>query len=206
MPRIELCVPQIERAEAIELGAQWNAGGGFWQVPAGTDVTPLSRWFRAREHVNVSATTFWVGASRGRCPHCDGVTALCAVLVPPGHQVLVPDDEPDGDAWEAAEEPALLADIVYVPESAAVHLNAVAPDYRLAYWERSESFCWMNHCEHCGAAIEDIEVSAELGSPFMPADEEQAEGITLTRVHDHFSAACGCYTFGFPYLEAMRRS
>jgi hypothetical protein len=49
-------------------------------------------------------------------------------------------------------------------------------------------------------------VSAELGSPFMPADEEQAEGITLTRVHDHFSAACGSYTFGFPHLEAMRRS
>lgn len=206
MPRIELCVPQIERAEAIELGAQWNAGGGFWQVPAETDVTPLSRWFRARSNVNVSATTFWFGASRGRCPHCDSITALCAVLVPPGHQVLVPDDEPGADAWEAAEEAALLADIVYVPESTAVHLIAMAPDYRLAFCEQSGSYSWMNHCEHCSGAIEDMEVSVELGNPFIPADEEQAEKITITRVHDHFCAACGFYTNGVPYLEAMRRS
>jgi len=49
----------------------------------------------------------------------------------------------------------------------------------------------MNHCEHCGAQVEEEELHGESESPFGPMPSEGLEAIRLHEVREPFAAWAG---------------
>ena len=69
---------------------------------------------------------------------------------------------------------------------AAARLRQRAPRYRVDYSRTTQSFYWMNHCEHCDAKLGDFETLQEAG-----AFENRVE---LVQIDEPFSASCGSHT------------
>jgi len=70
--------------------------------------------------------------------------------------------------WELAISPrecsVLLGYLEAVPAEVTAQLRRLAPHYRLDHSQTTESFYWLNHCEHCEAKLGDFDTIAESGS------------------------------------------
>jgi len=58
----------------------------------------------------------------------------------------------------------LLGYLEAVPAEVTVQRRRLAPHYRLDHSQTTESFYWLNHCEHCEAKLGDFDTIAESGS------------------------------------------
>jgi hypothetical protein len=53
----------------------------------------------------------------------------------------------------------------------------------------TQSFYWMNHCEHCGMKQRDFELFEESNTPFCPISPKDASRILLRSVSEAFEAS-----------------
>jgi len=89
---------------------------------------------------------------------------------------------------------------------------SVTVHYRNDFSKTTQSFYWMNHCEHCGMKQGDFELFEEFDTPFCPIDPRGASRILLRSVSETFeaSAASIAYEPGFliayepGFFERMR--
>ena len=145
-------------------------------------------------HPNVRSRRYFIVESRFRCDQCNAVTAVFGFAVPAGYESLwVDDDTPDDESgtWEAQRIPAVLSYVEYLPENVANRLRLVTQNYRLDCHGDVDTIFWANHCEHCGAQMEEEELHGDPGSPFVPVSDEGLEAIRLHEVREPFAAWAG---------------
>ena len=145
-------------------------------------------------NANVRSNRYFIVESRIRCYQCNRVTAVFGFSLPEDYETIyVNDDVPDDvtETWDSPGMAAVLSYVDYLPETVADRIRSMTEHYRLDLVdEDSESF-WMNHCEHCGAQLEEEELHGDPGSPFMPISDKGLEAIRLHEVHEPFSASAG---------------
>lgn len=147
---------------------------------------------------NVRSTKYTIVESKSRCLQCNTVTTVFALTLPAGYESLFVNDDDDDtpeeerETWEPTEFPAVLSYVGYLPESVATRIRALTPHYRIDHrdGEPDEAF-WMNHCEHCGAQLEEEDLHGEPDSPFTSMAYLGLEAIKLHEVREPFEASVG---------------
>jgi hypothetical protein len=203
MFRIDLAVPFADKDKARRLGARWDAAHGVWFVPGDRDASPFASWLPNPGQLNVRAPSYFLAATSRLCWRCSGSSRVHGFALPAGHEVLCVDDDSGEESWEAAEEPSFICYLEYLQPSAVARIRAHTAGYRYGLRRRTQTFYWVNFCEHCGAKLGDYDTFCEPGQGFMPLTREDAARVTLTRVNEPFTARADGWSFGVELFEFM---
>jgi hypothetical protein len=145
-------------------------------------------------HPNVRCSRYFIVESRMRCDQCHVVTAVFGLALPADYESLYINDDASDDesgTWESPGFAAVLSYVDYLPEAAANRIRAVTPNYRLDRHSEAGGTFWVNHCEHCGAPMEEEELHGDPGGPFAPLSDEGLEAIRWHDVREPFAAWAG---------------
>lgn len=150
--------------------------------------------------VNIRSSDYFIARSHSTCSHCLRITAVTALAVPPGHEVLLPEEDglqqmEDSPVWERMALPGFLFQIESLPESIQRRLPAHV----------GIGSGWSNHCEHCGARLEDQDLFCEPGAAFCPDSAARARTIHLLRVAEPFAAFAAGYAPDPEFFHAISR-
>jgi hypothetical protein len=154
---------------------------------------------------NVRSSAYFIVESRVRCDQCDVVTAVFGFALPADYESLhVGDDTPDDErgTWEAQGIGAVLSFVEYLPETVAQRIRSVTQNYRLGHQGEASGSLWINHCEHCGAPMEEEELHGDPGSPFGPVTDTGLEAIRLQEVREPFAAWAGVESHDVKHLDS----
>ena len=149
-------------------------------------------------NANLRSPSYFIARTQARCEHCDQLSNVIALALPPGHEVQL-----DG-GWEYVDGNAF---IFYVEELAAPisrRLMQIAPLLGREREEGHRHAYWANHCEHCGLMLSDDTLHCEPGG-FMPTQPDEAAAIQLTRVAEAFSAEAAGYALEPELFSLIRR-
>lgn len=193
MPRIDLRVPFPEKEAARRLGARWDPQQKLWYVPESLDVASFSQWLPKPFQPNIRARGYFLATGTRSCWRCQALTRVFAIRLPAGYEALIVADDPDDDRWQEGAEPTILSYVADLAESVAARLPGLAPRYRVEFSQTTQSFYWMNHCEHCEAKLGDFETIQEFDSPFHNLDADPGL-VKLRDIAEPFAASCGSYT------------
>jgi hypothetical protein len=155
---------------------------------------------------NVRSQSYYVAGTDCGCWRCGISTRLLALAVPHSHETLDGDSPHLPDAWQRANFNAFLFYVERLPESVQTRLSELSRHFRLEYSTATLSAYWANHCEHCGALLEDHELHCEPDGAFLPLSEAAAGGIELLQVNEPFEAAAAGYAFEPEFFGFMRKS
>jgi hypothetical protein len=133
-------------------------------------------------------------------------TRLLALAMPHGHETLDDDSPQLPDEWQHASFNAFLFYVEELPESVRNRLNELSQCFRLEHSTETLSAYWANHCEHCGALLEDHELHCEPDGAFLPLSEAAAAGVELLQIHEPFEAVAAGYAFEPEFFGFMRQS
>jgi hypothetical protein len=154
---------------------------------------------------NVRAARYTIVESRLRCLQCSQVTAVFAFSLPVGYESLYVDDDSSDDeegTWEAPGMAAILSYVGYLPESVANRIRALTSHYRIDVDNESGQPFWMNHCEHCGAQMEEEELHGDPDGPFTCMPHEGLEALRLHEAREAFEASAGCESHAVLRLDS----
>jgi hypothetical protein len=83
-------------------------------------------------------------------------------------------------------------------------MRSVTHHYRNDFSKTTQTFYWMNHCEHCGLKQGDFELFEEFDTLFCPINARDAFRILLRPVCEGFSATATSITYESGYFERMK--
>lgn len=154
--------------------------------------------------INLRADRYGVAQTTDTCRHCGQATRLVAVVLPAGHEVLEWDDDDVDDmgTWQLAAQPAFLFHVAYLPEHVQRQMCA-ASAYAIERSAPDTESCWTNHCEHCGAHVDDQELFCEPGGAFCPASGAQARSIDVAVVDEPIGVDAAGYAPHPEFFDAM---
>lgn len=201
MPRVDLNVPFDEKDEAKRLGARWDAQKKVWFVPDGMDAGALARWIPKPQATNVRSKTYFILTANRTCWKCDRPTLVFGFGLPVGYEIL-DDDDADNEVWRRGKGTALPYYIEFLSEKVQGRMKMLTPHYRPDFSKTTQSWYWMNHCEHCGMKQGDFELYCEPDVAFMPM-WTHGEGIQVKEVREPFEAYAEECTDG-EFLEKRR--
>ena len=136
------------------------------------------------------------------CPQCKELTTVCTFLLPPGHEKLNTDGGELHGQWERIDdEEARVCAIKYVSSKALEAMRCWTKDFRLVPFARD--YYWLNLCEHCGAALCDLD-DHEVGGAFFPTTEKEALEIKLYYYPEPVELDAE-YIQGNPFADFMDR-
>src|SRR5712671_6850640 len=72
-------------------------------------------------------------------------------------------------AGELQESEAVIYYITQIPERVQMQMRSVTGHYRNDFSKTTQSFYWMNHCEHCGMKQGDFECSKNSIRRIVPS-------------------------------------
>jgi hypothetical protein len=150
---------------------------------------------------NIRAPRYCLAESSRDCLRCAHHKPVFAIALPPGHQELCIEDGPADDHWEPVDLAALLLYIADMPEPIPTRLRLLAPRYRIDFTQGTESFYWMNHCEHCDAKLGDFDTIDGYNTAFNPMTPEGAAAIQLHEFAEPLIAYCPSQTYGLDWPE-----
>ncbi len=201
MPRIDLVVPFHEKDEAKKLGARWDPQKKVWFVPDGTDAGPLRRWVHASRDINVRSGKYFILTTRRTCWKCDTPTTVFAFALPAGHQTLeFENDAEQVGSWQDIDISALPHYIGSLSDSVRNRIQTLTPHFRLDFSKTTNSWYWMNHCEHCGMKHGDFELFCEPEVAFMPLTAQSTKAIQIEEILEPFEALAGGYMYEPEFL------
>jgi hypothetical protein len=152
------------------------------------------------QDANVRATHYFLARSFAGCRHCGSRSPVFALLLPRGHETADPDDGIP-PCWIPARARALLSSVALLSIPARRRLARLAPRYRENYSPGLRIECWLNHCECCGAVLDEQTLHEEPGGAFVPLSPEQAREITLLTVADAIEAEADGYALAPSFYE-----
>jgi len=193
MPRVNLRVPISEKDDAKWLGARWDPQHKLWYVPERVDVAPFAKWLPEPLQPNIRAPYYYLATGARDCWRCQTLTRVFAIVLPAEHEGLIVEDDPADDRWQEGSQTTVLSYVGGLDESVATRLRQLAPRYRLDFSQTTQSFYWMNHCEHCEAKLGDFETIQEFDSPFHDLGANPGSA-TLQEIAESFAASCGSHT------------
>lgn len=89
------------------------------------------------------------------CVRCGCATQAVALWLPPGHEVLLVDED-GGECWQTSPDCRLLHRVVWIDPAARRSLSGLVPGFRRDAAPGAEP-CWVGHCEHCGVAVDGLD-------------------------------------------------
>ncbi len=151
---------------------------------------------------NLRSPTYYLARTHAGCRHCGLSTRLLALAVPRTHETWegdVPADDADStlleaSVWLRADVDAFLFYVEQLSQDVQRRLQLAAPFFRLAQSATTQSVYWANHCEHCGALLDDHDLHCEPDGAFMPASAAEAVGIHLLQVAEPIEAVAAGYS------------
>jgi hypothetical protein len=149
--------------------------------------------------IDVRSPRYLIARSSGHCEHCGHPTVLVAVCLPPGHESFDEDD-----VWSRADRHVFLFHIDNLCEAAQRRLREIAPYYDFDPGEEGGSQ-WVNHCEHCGALLDDVGLFCEPEGPFLPTSEVSARRIRLVAVEEPIEARAAGLADEPEFFDCMSR-
>jgi Domain of unknown function (DUF5710) len=202
--RLDLDVPFAERDRVRRLGARWDVERRRWYAPADVDAAVLLGWSRASPFVNVRAHDFLLLESHYRCEHCEGLTRVHGIVLPPGHEIRLLGDGPGDEEWERSDEPTLLSFITSLAPAVCQRLRHVSVLYRLRSAFVGSVPYFYNHCDQCGGCLNEHGLFGTPGTGFDVLDGHAAAAIHVTAVRSGFAGCAEHFSYGVSFLEAMR--
>jgi hypothetical protein len=151
---------------------------------------------------NLRSPTYYVAQANAACRDCGLPTQLLALALPRTHETLengssagetLP-DEPGKDTWQHADVDAFLFYVEQLPDRVQLQLRQISPGYRQAQSAATQGVYWVNHCEHCGALLDDYELHCEPEGAFMPCNEAEARKIHLLQILEPIEALAAGYS------------
>jgi hypothetical protein len=151
---------------------------------------------------NLRSPTYYLARTNAECRHCGLSTHLLALAVPRTHETWdadVSDNDAgsvqlEAGAWLRADADAFLFYVEQLSHDVERRLQQTAPLFRLAVSATTQSVYWANHCEHCGAMLDDHELHCEPEGAFMPGSEADAARIQLLQVLNPIEAVAAGYS------------
>jgi len=83
-------------------------------------------------------------------------------------------------------------------------MRSLSDQYRKDFSRTTQTFYWMNHCEHCGMKQGDFELFEEFDTPFCPVDVRGASRILLHPIQKRFEASATSIADEPGFFEQMR--
>jgi hypothetical protein len=161
---------------------------------------------------NLRSPTYYVAQTHAACRDCGASTRLLALALPRTHETLedwpsAVEAESDGaatdrdapgesatDTWQHADVDAFLFYVEQLPDRVQRQLQQISRGYRQARSAATQSVCWANHCEHCGALLDDYDLHCEPEGAFMPCSEAEAGKIQLVQILEPIEALAAGYS------------
>lgn len=161
-------VPFSEKDIAKGLGAKWSPDLKKWYVAHDLNPQPFQRWKNTEKPIVIKteATLCFMLATRS-CWKCGKETPVLAMGAVP-HAAI----------WLEEDYFFIMFDYIErMPSDVREYLKVAFPTYRMGYSKTMERSYYMNHCadKSCGAHFGDHHTQYS----FMPADENEAEKLTL---------------------------
>jgi hypothetical protein len=147
---------------------------------------------------------YWLAQVAVLCPCCGAATRVVGVALPANHETQG-DAEDQGCGWQCVAANALLFFITQISRETECHLRQLAPGFRRADSGAAAESHWVNHCEHCGALLDDQDLHCEPGDTFVPLTAEQGSKIRLIEIHEPFEASAAGYSLEPAFLPFARR-
>jgi hypothetical protein len=91
--------------------------------------------------------------------------------------------------WELEESEAIIYYVTKIPERVQTRMRSLTVHYRNDFSKTTQTFYWMNHCEHCGMKQGDFELFEEFDTPFCPINPRDASRVLLRPVSEAFAAS-----------------
>jgi hypothetical protein len=151
---------------------------------------------------NIRSQDYFVARTRARCRHCGRTTGLLALALSGKHEARVADDS---EGWQTAGGNAFVFQVEQLPDHVQARLSRLSRHFRPAPIGAAGSSTWTNHCEHCGAVLEEQDLHCEPGGAFMPSNETAAARIQLLQMREPFEAVAAGYALEPQYFHFMRR-
>jgi hypothetical protein len=202
MPPIDLNVPFHEKDDAKRLGARWDAARKTWFLPDGTNTGPFGKWLTSQSDSNIRCSSYFIAQSTRMCWRCDQSTPVFSFLLPRGHEVWLESDEFVG--WEHQASAAVVYYTTHIPSTVQAQMRSLSCQYRNDFSQTTQTFYWMNHCEHCGMKQGDFELFEEFDTPFCPVDVRDASRILLHPIQKPFEASATSIAYEPGFFEHMR--
>ncbi len=156
---------------------------------------------------NLRSPTYYVVQTNAACRHCGLATRLLALALPRTHETLEADPgESAKDAWQHANVDAFLFYVEQLPHRVQHQLQQISPGYRQAQSAATQSVYWVNHCEHCGALLDDYDLHCEPEGAFMPCSEAEARKIHMLRILEPIEAVAAGYSPDPVFFDLMPAS
>jgi hypothetical protein len=155
---------------------------------------------------NMRSPTYYVAHTNAECRHCGLATRLLALALPRTHETLEADESADEGDWQHANVDAFLFYVEQLPHRIQHRLQQMAPGFRRAQFGAAQGAYWVNHCEHCGALLDDYELHCEPEGAFMPSSETEATKIHLLRIPEPIEAVAAGYTPDPVFFDCMPAS
>jgi hypothetical protein len=148
---------------------------------------------------------YWLAQLAMVCPFCDAATRVAGVALPANHETLEDAEEDQGCGWQTVAANALLFFITQIPRETQGHLRQLAPGFRRTDSGAAGESHWANHCEHCGALLDDQELHCEPGDSFVPITAAQGSQIRLIEFHEPLEASAAGYSLEPEFLPFTPR-
>jgi hypothetical protein len=123
-------------------------------------------------------------------------------LLPRGHESWPDNDESFG--WEHQASAAIVYYTAHISSTVQEQMKSLTENYRKDFSKTTQTFYWMNHCEHCGMKQGDFELFEEFDTPFCPANVRDASRILLHPIHKPFEASASSIAYEPGFFEKMR--
>jgi len=166
-----LYVPFEDSEQVRSLGAHRDPERMCWYLDPGQDPAPFIRWLEedeSDEEFLIASDAAFVACSRVRCWQCDAQTQVICIFCDSG----VVSGNP--------LEQFTVSQIWKVDDALGAQLGRW-PDFHPV----ASGDCFANHCQHCGAVQDDMDLHSEPDQPFfnIPRDESgQVELIPVSAV------------------------
>jgi hypothetical protein len=158
--------------------------------------------------INIRSSRYFIARAVGTCGCCRAPTRLIAVALPPEHETLAMDsdagpEELIHDAWQEASCNAFLFYIEYLSDDVQKQLGKISSFYRFDFSAATSGSYWANHCERCGALLEDHDLFCEPTGAFLPTNPSSAAAIELLRIEKPIEAGAAGYACEPEFFASM---
>jgi hypothetical protein len=145
---------------------------------------------------NFRSSSYYIAEMQAHCEHCSRPCRVLALALPPNHESL------DDGEWQKNDANAFIFHVAGLPDAISRRLRARSAEFHQTSADPAQSI-WANHCPHCARTFSDDELHCEPGG-FMPSSILEARAISLTHVHQAFSALAAGYALEPEFFSAMR--
>ncbi|MCW8889107.1 MAG: DUF5710 domain-containing protein [Sedimenticola sp.] len=171
MPEITfLEVPFNEKSEAKSRGAKWHAEKRKWFIPEDADKTKFEKWIPEYESEFTlrAIAPFYLIVATEICYKCSNPSKVITF----GAAGCEGEDENES-------VPVKFEYIAVLPYRLKNFVETNYPKYYLDWSNTTESFYYINHCEHCGTVLGDFFMHHEPDGAFFPQSPEDVKEMEV---------------------------